>query len=394
MNVFNHYAILAIDDEKNALTMFKHQFKNLMTVLTAESAKEALAMLQTYKDKPIAAVIVDQRMPEMTGLELMLQIKEKFPDIVRVLFTGYSDAEVLQSIINQADIFKYIRKPYEEEPVKEILEKSIQKYIDDKEKKRQLNRTMALIQEKTCHAMENYTFWMAHHINNGLQAISTYIDLSLPGFAIDESKKDFAQTSRMYVRTIAQIVQTLKEIYSNSLADFVETPLSTLMQFEGAELKKLAEEKKVVIKEDCREPELVLMVNPMAVQEALRRLVVNSIEASSKGGVVEVSAAKFFDDGRDAVMFEVRDHGKGIEPEVKEKLFYPFLKLGSNTLQPKGLGLAYVQATVARHGGDIMVESNIGKGTTITFTLPIIQQQSEPEDPLDKQARELLKKRK
>ncbi len=378
MNSFEHYAILVIDDEKNALTTFKHQFKNLVTVLTAASGKEALNTLRTYKDKEIAVVIVDQRMPEMTGLELMLQFKKEFPHIVRVLFTGYSDTKVIESIVNQAGIFKYIHKPYQEEHVEPVIKESLQKYGEEKEKIRYLNQTMLLIQEKTAKAMENYTSWIAHHVNNTLQTITTFVDIAGARLDKDETEKNFAKMTKDYVRRLGDIVKNLHAIYSDSLEHFVKVPVQTLLQFENTIIEKKVKDKKISIKKEIRNPGLEIMANPMAIQEAIRRLVENSLEASKEGGEVEVSIAKMLDE--EVIVVRVHDSGCGIPDEIKDKLFFPFLKLGSNSQTMKGLGLAYVQATVARHGGDIMVESNANTGTTITFTLPIIQAEKNNSD--------------
>lgn len=375
---YDSFALLVIDDELTALKSFKASFRKLLTVLTANSGQEALEILRSYKEKEIAVAVIDQRMPEMTGLELMLQLKKEFPQVVRVLFTGYSDREVIQAIVNQAGIFKYVHKPYEPEDANKVVLESLEKYLDDKEQKRQLNRTMALIQEKTCHAMENYTAWISHHVNNGMQTVYTFVSMAQDKFKNgDESEASFAKLAKEYVEQINFIIKTLHQIYAEGLSGFSKVSLATLLRFEDAELSKKIKSKKIRVQMNVTDPDLELMANPTAIQEALCKLVLNSVEASSDGGRVEVSAAAHQSDGYPAVMFEVRDYGRGIEPEVKEKLFYPFLKLGSNTMEPKGLGLSFVQAVVARHGGDIMVESKVGAGTTITFSLPVIQAEKE-----------------
>ncbi len=384
--------ILIVDDEVDSLTTFEYSFEDLFTVLKAQSAKEALQLVST--NPHIAVVITDQRMPEETGVQLLSKIKDSHPNITRVLLTGQSDLSAAIEAINKGTVYKYISKPYSPQETEKLLHEAVSLNDELMEQSKTSNRSIKLIQEKTAHAMESYTTWIAHHINNALQCVKLYVEYSIPKLEENSDKKEFAQMAKNYINKIAEIIRTLTDIYDKSLENFCNAPLSTLMQFESQDLSKLIEQKKILIKKENRNDGLTMMVNPMAIQEALRRLVRNAVEASSDGGVIEVSVAKFDDDGRDAVMFQVKDYGKGIEPEIKQKLFYPFLKLGSTAQEPKGLGLPFVQATVARHGGDIMVESKVGAGTTITFALPIIQQQAEPEDPLDKQARELLKRRK
>ena len=220
------HAILVIDDELDVLKTFGIDFREIATILQAGSGAQALDILRSYKDKEIAVVVVDQRMPEMTGLELMLQLKRDFPHIVRVLFTGYSDIQVIQDVVNQADIFRYIRKPYVKAEVVPILKDALGKYEDDKEKNKYLNKTFKMIQEKTAHAMERYTRWIAHNFGNALQPVHTFVSMAAPEFGKkDESSKHFAEVTLFYMKRSDEMLKVLQKIYMIDPESFVTVSL-------------------------------------------------------------------------------------------------------------------------------------------------------------------------
>ena len=89
---------------------------------------EAEDLLQQEKVK---VVMVDQRMPQTTGLEFLSGIKLRYPYIVRILFTGYEDIEVTEQAINSGEVYKFIKKPWDNEYLKRTLREAINKY--DKE---------------------------------------------------------------------------------------------------------------------------------------------------------------------------------------------------------------------------------------------------------------------
>ena len=93
-------------------------------------------------------------------------------------------------------------------------------------------------------------------------------------------------------------------------------------------------------------------------------LIANSLEAMPGGGEVRISAS--FDNG--AALVHVEDTGPGIAPEIRSKLFQPFVTAGKRN--GLGLGLALTRQTVLEHGGDMWVESEPGRGARFSFRLP------------------------
>ncbi|MEO1055203.1 MAG: response regulator, partial [Bacteroidota bacterium] len=128
----NKYTILYVDDEEANLRVFKSAFKWEYHVLIANSGMEGLEVLE-HND--VQLVITDQRMPEMTGVEFLEKVVEKYPDVIRVILTGYSDMEAIVDAINKGKIYYYIRKPWNEEDVKITIDKALEAYGLKKENK-------------------------------------------------------------------------------------------------------------------------------------------------------------------------------------------------------------------------------------------------------------------
>jgi len=113
------FSVLFVDDEEYNLISFKATFRKDYKIFTAESGKEALAIL---RKENIGLIITDQRMPEMTGVELLERIVPEFPDVIRIILTGFSDVEAIINAINNGQVFRYITKPWDDVELKMTIE--------------------------------------------------------------------------------------------------------------------------------------------------------------------------------------------------------------------------------------------------------------------------------
>lgn len=102
-------AILVVDDEPRSVELMARVLGEEFDIFSATSAKEALAILE---NEWIQAVFCDQRMPEMTGVEMLAIVRERWPDVVRIIVTGYTEPEDMIGAINEAGIYQFITKPW------------------------------------------------------------------------------------------------------------------------------------------------------------------------------------------------------------------------------------------------------------------------------------------
>jgi len=130
------HTILFVDDEVNILKAVKRLLRHEpWEVLTAPRPHEALKLLDTAE---VQVVISDQRMPDMSGVDLLAAVRERHPDIVRMMLTGYTEINVAVEAINRGEIFRLITKPWNDEELKATLRQALDHW-DLKEEIKRLN---------------------------------------------------------------------------------------------------------------------------------------------------------------------------------------------------------------------------------------------------------------
>jgi response regulator RpfG family c-di-GMP phosphodiesterase len=106
------HCLLIVDDEPNVCESVHDLLRREFRVLKAHSAEEGCRLLQ---QEEVHIVMSDQRMPKISGVELLTKLKTRYPHAVRMLFTGFADLESVIAAINQGHIFQFIRKPWQPE---------------------------------------------------------------------------------------------------------------------------------------------------------------------------------------------------------------------------------------------------------------------------------------
>lgn len=124
--------VLYVDDEIHNLHSFKATFRRVFEVFTAESGLEGL---EIFKENHIDIILTDQRMPGMTGIELLVEIKKIDPEPMRILLTGYSDINAVIDAINKGQVYRYLNKPWQEEELKNTIESAYEVFHLRKENK-------------------------------------------------------------------------------------------------------------------------------------------------------------------------------------------------------------------------------------------------------------------
>lgn len=123
------YKIMVVDDESANLRLLERLFRHRYQVITAQSGAEALELL---KQHDVALLITDQRMPNMTGIELLKNTAELRPHMVRIILTGYTDVGALVEAINCGQVYKYVTKPWSNDELRLTVERAIEHYESNK----------------------------------------------------------------------------------------------------------------------------------------------------------------------------------------------------------------------------------------------------------------------
>jgi len=114
--------LLFVDDEERIVTALRSIFRIHYHVFTATNGREALDFVNKFKPH---VVVSDQRMPEMTGVELLRQVKEAAPTTVRILLTGYSDLAAIVGSINDGEVFRFVSKPWDNQEIQNTIGEAV-----------------------------------------------------------------------------------------------------------------------------------------------------------------------------------------------------------------------------------------------------------------------------
>jgi DNA-binding NtrC family response regulator len=127
------YPVLVVDDEQDNLDAFRFNFKKGFDLHTATSGAEALALLETLDP---AVIVSDQRMPKLTGIELLRQAAALRPEAVGIILTAYTDVDVLIEAVNLGHLHRYVTKPWDSREMKAVLRQAIERFHLGRENRR------------------------------------------------------------------------------------------------------------------------------------------------------------------------------------------------------------------------------------------------------------------
>jgi len=128
------HKVLIVDDEEYILNSLKRLLRNeKYAVLTTVSPQEAIEIVSREK---ISLIIVDYRMPQLNGVELLKKIKAVSEDTLRIILTGYTDTQIAVQAINEGEVYRFISKPWNDDELKIIISQALAQYdlfMDNKE---------------------------------------------------------------------------------------------------------------------------------------------------------------------------------------------------------------------------------------------------------------------
>ena len=119
------HVILFVDDEPEVLALLRRTFPESegYETLTAPGGAEALAILAS---RPVELLVTDQRMPEMTGVELIAQARRRSPDLCAILLTAYTDPRDIVDAINRGEVYRYLVKPWESADLRQTVIRALE----------------------------------------------------------------------------------------------------------------------------------------------------------------------------------------------------------------------------------------------------------------------------
>lgn len=367
---YRQHPVLYVDDERNNLTVFRLAFSDEFTVRTAQSGEEALAILAREK---ISVLLADQRMPGMTGTVLAEKVKEQHSDVVRMIVTAYTDSRAAVDAINRGEVYRFISKPWREEELRSILRTAVDvsalgAMVGDLQLK--------MLRSERLASLGFATAGVTHDMKTPLGTLTLGLDLlgrqlgRLEGSTdkpLDEMRRVLGDC-RAAAGQLRSLIETIRSHVRENPASFQKVRPADLAESTLRLCRSEILARAQLTLERAESP--VIRGDPVQLGQVLLNLLINAAQAIPDGEDVSLHRIRLcIDSANGWARVRVSDTGKGIPPEDRERIFEPFFSTRSGE-GGTGLGLAIVRDVVQRHGGKIEVESEPGRGTTMTVLLP------------------------
>jgi len=352
--------ILVVDDDPGLSKMITEFVES--QGFEASSAPNGNRAIEKVLSGSPELVLLDLKLPDMTGVEVLKKIKGINEDIAVIIITGYGGEQVAVDLI-KAGALDYVSKPFEFEALLTSIKNTLKirdGQIEDKRHKR-------------FSSLERFFPFLAHEIRNPLHAIAGAIAI------IQRRSKLKDELLAQSIKIIQDEVHHLSDFVQECL-DFVRPPqvslsvevdinevISIVMNIVSHIFEKQSDNIKISIETDSKLPKVYAKYEE--IKQAFLNIVKNSFEAMADGGELIIRTCLRSDLNPRYVEISFIDNGAGIKKEDMKGLFNPFF---TTKLRGTGLGLAIChRIIVERHHGEIGIESEIGKGTTVTVRLPI-----------------------
>jgi response regulator RpfG family c-di-GMP phosphodiesterase len=138
------HTLLVVDDEADVCDSVHDLLRREFRVLKAKSAAEGYKLMEQNE---VHIIMTDQRMPQVTGVEMLSKVRQGHPGAVRMLFTGFADLDSIISAINQGHIFQFLKKPWQPEELEAAVREAASEYDRLVEQAEQMQRLQSEIKQ-------------------------------------------------------------------------------------------------------------------------------------------------------------------------------------------------------------------------------------------------------
>jgi len=372
--------ILVIDDEMGPRESLRMLLKPDYSVHTADCVEVGLKLL---KEKQPDTIVMDIRMPGMTGIEGLRRIREIDPHLSVIMLTGFGALDTAKEAL-RLGANDYISKPFDAGEMRAVIGRNVERTrvqrasetaaTDIKELNNRLLKELA--QKERLASLGQASAEFVHDLGNPLTIVWGYVQLLAK--KLDRTEDGGAVENAASVkelRIIEQNVRLCRELLTmwQSYGSVEASPhkpisVSAILREVIKGVGAMAAQNGVEVKASICEDTCTLLGDAVQIKRAIQNVIINALQASvEKKGTVSVDCTQrdFYVDIR------VEDTGSGISPAQMNKIFDPYF----TTKQSKsgtGLGLYITKKVVEDHNGSIKVDSTPDVGTVFTIRLPLL----------------------
>lgn len=373
--------VLLVDDEELNLVALRSFLEDRWRVHVATSGAAGLKIAATT---PLDVVIADQRMPGMTGVEMLEELRRCRPDVVGVVLTAFADMQALESAINRANVFRFLRKPSHPAEIIQTIEQAsavvaqrrtienlVQLLARRSDELRASLEELKTQQDLLLHlerlgTLGRLTAGVTHDLRNVMVAFRAAQSELSSEAGLPQGLREILTLGLEGVENMLRTLGTLHEFArTGSLAlDLQELDPAAVLKDALAIARLDPAYRSHVVKSDVPSSLPAVRGDRQKLTQVLVNLVRNALHAAGPGQAVRVSAAASASGG---VVLAVEDDGPGVPPEIRARLFQPFASAkGEHGL---GLGLYMARLIVTSHHGTIDL-ADTPRGARFEVALP------------------------
>ena len=382
------HTILVVDDEPDVVKSVQDLLRYDYKVLGATRARDAMRLME---ENDVHVVMSDQRMPEMSGVEFLGRARTDHPEAIRLLFTGYADIRAVIDAINQGNVYRYITKPWDPDELQTVIREAVERHDLLVERKRliaELEQKNAELQQANAALRESDALKTAfiqvtsHELRTPVTLLQGLADLA---GRVPDVKPPLSNWLAQMKRATGRVVHLVDQIVAMLAAGQFERSMertrvdvATLLSEAAEDVRAFVELRRQRLEKNWPADLGEMELDAGKVRDSLNHLLLNAIKFTPDEGIITLSGRR----GEDGSLeLSVKDTGVGIDaaslPRLGERFFTGFdvSKHSSGHFEYNrrglGLGLSIVRSFVEMHGGTLAVESELGKGTTVTVKLPV-----------------------
>jgi two-component system, response regulator PhcR len=379
--------VLYVDDERGNRVVFEQSLNAEFNLVTAQHAAEALELLEIHD---VAVIVSDMRMPSMTGDELLRIVKERYPQVIRMVVTAYADVEPILRAINEGLVARYIIKPWIRTELVQVLRWAIEAWTFSRDSAALHRR---LLETERLATLGSIAGMLVHDLRQPLMSLLVNVEhlrelanaAPILRDALLRATLQPAQRARLLelvddldpvtvdLRTsgmhLSELISGLRELGrprdpGNPAATTDPLPI---VRHAMAVCQELAIPVRASIGYEGPGELPHVRMSATELTQVLINVVANGAQAVAARGVPHGRVSIVARTDADMLELQIRDDGVGMAPDVLNRVGTPFF-----TTRPEGtgLGLAQCQRLVGTVGGRFRIESERGIGTTVTIILP------------------------
>ncbi len=359
--------ILIIDDEQYICDSCRQVF--VKDGYQVDIANDGITGLRKIKELKPHLVFVDLKMPGMSGMEVLEEIKKIDPTIVSVVITGYATIESAVEAMKR-EACDFLPKPFNPDELRLVTGRAL--------KRRKLILETNRIREEKDRMKENFISMVSHQLRTPLVAVQQYFEVILGGMvgSVSEEQKNMLNRSKIRIDELIRLIKEwldFAKIDANKLvSELKPTDLIPILSRIPDTLQSLAKQNNVNVKMDIPKNLAFISGNVNTLEQVFLNLVENGIRYNIDGGNVTIAAQ--MENGY--VKVEISDTGIGISQHELPFIFDQFYQVNpGNRTDGTGLGLCIVKRVIDAHSGEIKVTSEPGRGTVFSILLPEIKEE-------------------